>query len=229
MRIGLGTGSSRDLGQASKVPAMPAGTTGTPARDTRTAMPDLSEASLPSRLRVPSGKSETIPPLRNRRRVSFIPDAPIPARWMGNAPTDRSKNPRTGTNRVDRATKLSGRRNGIPSRKTSRKLRWLATRRTAPVAGMLCRPEARQPPRAANSVANMYCANRYQTSSPHRRSAPVPAPSLRGRQGARSALPAGAGEVWEATGSLTAEEAPENGTETREMHLEGQIVTGPPR
>ena len=58
MRTGLGTGSSRDLGQASKVPAIPAGTTGTPARDTRTAMPDLSGASLPSRLRVPSGKRE---------------------------------------------------------------------------------------------------------------------------------------------------------------------------
>ena len=56
MRTGLGTGSSRDLGQASKVPAIPAGTTGTPARDTRTAMPDLSGASLPSRLRVPLGE-----------------------------------------------------------------------------------------------------------------------------------------------------------------------------
>src|SRR5271157_4732991 len=186
MRIGLGTGSSRDRGQASKVPAMPAGTTGTPARDTRTAMPDLSGASLPSRLRVPSGKSVTIPPLRNRRRVSFIPDTPIPSRWMGNPPTERIKNPRTGTNRVDRATKLSGRRNGIPSRRTSRKLRWLATRRTAPLAGMLCRPEARQPPRAAIRVASMYCANRYQSSSPHRRSAPVPArsgkPPVRSRQ-----------------------------------------------
>ena len=187
-------------------------------------MPDLSGASLPSRLRVPSGKSVTIPPLRNRRRVSFIPDAPIPSRWMGNAPTERIKNPRTGTNRVDRATKLSGRRNGIPSRKTSRKLRWLATRRTAPVAGMLCRPEARQPPRAANSVANMYCTNRYQSSSPHRRSAPVPAPSLRGRRGARSALPAGAGEVWEATGSLTAEEAPEKGRKGARCSSKGKSL-----
>ena len=110
MRTGLGNGSSRDLGQASKVPAIPAGTTGTPARDTRTAMPDLSGASLPSRLRVPSGKSVTIPPRRNRRRVSFIPDAPIPSRWIGNAPTERIKNPRTGKKRLDRATKLSGRR-----------------------------------------------------------------------------------------------------------------------
>ena len=37
--------------------------------------------------------------------------------------------------------------------------------------------------------------------------------------GACSASPAGTGEVWEAIGSLTAEEAPENALEKREMLL----------
>src|SRR5208337_3660650 len=50
---------------------------------------------------------------------------------------------------------------------------------------------------------------------------PVPEQSLRGRRGARSALPAGAGEVWEATGSLTAEEAPEKGTELARCSSKG--------
>jgi hypothetical protein len=77
---------------------------GTRARAARTAIPDLSSASSPSRLRVPSGKSVTIPPLRIRRRVSFRPDAPIPSRWIGKPPTERIRIPRGGKNNVDRAT-----------------------------------------------------------------------------------------------------------------------------
>ena len=111
-------------------------------RETRTAMPDLRGASSPSRLRVPSGKSATIPPFRNRRRVSLRADALIPSRWIGNPPSERSRNPITGMKRVDRARKLSGRCKGIPSRKGSWKLEMVGDQSAPPVAGMLCRPVA---------------------------------------------------------------------------------------
>ncbi len=60
--------------------------------------------SWPSWLRVPSGKRVTIPPPRSRRSVSFMPEAPIPSRWIGKPPTDRMNQPSTGTKSVDRAT-----------------------------------------------------------------------------------------------------------------------------
>ena len=77
-------------------------------------MPDLSGASWPSELRVPSGKSVTIPPARSRRRVSLTPEAPIPSRWIGNEPTDLIMEARPGTKRVDLATKLSWPPQGDP-------------------------------------------------------------------------------------------------------------------
>ena len=52
-------------------------------------MPGLSGPSWPSWLRVPSGKSVTMPPALSRRSVSFMPEAPIPSRWIGNPPTER--------------------------------------------------------------------------------------------------------------------------------------------
>ena len=59
----------------------------------------LEIAELPVRVRVPSGKRATIPPAFSRRRVSFSPWAPIPSRWIGNAPQDRM-NGRAGRRRA---------------------------------------------------------------------------------------------------------------------------------
>ena len=93
---GVGAGNGRVRGQASNVPAMPTGKTGTRARPAKEAIPDFISRSSPSGLRVPSGKSVTIPPLRSRRSVSLRPGPPSPRAGSGKPPRSGSTPPGAG-------------------------------------------------------------------------------------------------------------------------------------
>ena len=172
---GAGAGTGGDRGQASNVPATAAGTIGTRARGARTAIPGLSSPSRPSRLRVPSGKRSTIPPLRSRRRVSFRPEAPIPSRWIGNPPTERMNGPeeREEEGRARHVVQRPGRRDAEDEDVEVAEV--VRDEQHAALAGMCCRPVARRPPTATRKIDAVSRTASYQTRASRERSRSEPA------------------------------------------------------
>ena len=80
-------------GQALKAPSMATGNIAAPERTANAVNPGRKRAIWPSRLRVPSGKINTISPRFRRRSDSLMPFSLSPSRSMGIASNERISQP----------------------------------------------------------------------------------------------------------------------------------------
>ena len=140
-------GRIRQPRRTCSVPCTAIGTTAAPVSRARRPTPRFGVPSEPRRIRVPSGKMQTVPPRsRTSRAVSMAVSSDCPRR-IGKAPTRERIHPRQRlSNSSTLATYCIGRRHGsvVPITNGSRKLRWFEAMITPPLIPRACSRPTRE-------------------------------------------------------------------------------------
>lgn len=131
-RILPGSGSKRVRGQHSQAPTIATGRIGTPARFATRAKPLCTSPSLPSRVRVPSGKIVTAPPPRSLRMIVFIAATDEASRSIGIASRAEMIAPNGPQLNSELRAKLDSRRSQTRPRRSGSRLLWWEERTSRP-------------------------------------------------------------------------------------------------